>query len=250
MEFIRLVFDCQETVVINNQFTMTQAFYIDWPKDADVLVDNLGEKFLINVNNNASKATIIQINPQHFIVQLPQIKQEEKELKIVFSATHYVNMKKYTVELANTGNETFFTIFSKQSEKFAIPLGVRVLSPQTSVERDKIILKDERIHLEYDPAKNTVVQNKKYWNNHTPLPFRFLQHIQNKEYEQAATLISFSTNPRALEKYFGEFEIILNNFLDDTSVLSVIPKPKSSGNHHKARNFRFTLEDGVIANIQ
>jgi hypothetical protein len=60
-----------------------------------------------------------------------------------------------------------------------------------------------------------------------------------------------------LKNYFGEFEILVNNYLGREDVFSILPikpprlseAPLQRGELHTAKNFVFEIKDEKIANI-
>jgi len=249
MDLVKIFFDYEGTLIINNQVSQKGPFSLDWPRDAQFIVDTLKEKFTMNISEpNQNKLECIEITPNHFVIMFPQPQTINLAIPVVHTSSHYVNMKKYTVELGNTDEQTFFTIFSKQNDKVAFPLGIKVASPTITIQDNLIVLKDENVHFGYDPQNQIISFHKKYWNSLTPIQFRFLQLIQNKDFEQAASLLTFTTGPQALERYFGDFDIILNNYLDEQTIISVVQKTTSL--YKKARNHKFSMDGGLIGNIQ
>ena len=76
------------------------------------------------------------------------------------------------------------------------------------------------------------------------LPFAFLQCVQYGDLENARAMLSFDITDQSLRDYFGEFEVLLNNYLDEPNAVSVLPKDSDT-----AKTFRFQIEGGKISNI-
>ena len=76
------------------------------------------------------------------------------------------------------------------------------------------------------------------------LPFAFLQCVQYGDYENARGLLSFDITDTQLRDYFGEFEVLLNNYLDTPTTVSILPKGSNT-----AKNFSFEIKDSKITNI-
>lgn len=77
-----------------------------------------------------------------------------------------------------------------------------------------------------------------------PLQFYFLSLVQKGELEKARKLLGFEISVPALKKFFGEFDIILNNYLDCPKTFSILPKGE-----RVARNLVFTIEGERIVDI-
>lgn len=76
------------------------------------------------------------------------------------------------------------------------------------------------------------------------VPFLFLESVRRGELERARKHLGFDISDQNLKEYFGEFEILVNNYLGEDNVFSVLPK-----NTKAAKNFVFQIVDGKIANI-
>jgi len=76
------------------------------------------------------------------------------------------------------------------------------------------------------------------------VPFLFLESVRRGECERARKYLSFSISDAQLKEYFGEFEILVNNYLGDEKIFSVLPKGADI-----AKSFVFEITGGSIANI-
>ena len=77
---------------------------------------------------------------------------------------------------------------------------------------------------------------------HGPLPFMFLQHVRKKEYALAKKLLGFDISEKGLKDYFGDFELLLNNYLEDENLVSIIKGGQ-------VQTLRFVVEAGTIVNL-
>ena len=76
------------------------------------------------------------------------------------------------------------------------------------------------------------------------LPFAFLQCVALGDYENARAMLSFEISDEHLKNYFGDFEVLLNNYLDTPNTVSILPKGADT-----AKTFTFEIKDGKIINI-
>jgi len=74
--------------------------------------------------------------------------------------------------------------------------------------------------------------------------FLFLESVRRGDFDRARTYLNFHISDENLKNYFGEFEILVNNYLGREDVFSVLPK-----NSEVAKNFVFEIKDEKIANI-
>jgi len=75
--------------------------------------------------------------------------------------------------------------------------------------------------------------------------FLFLESVRRGDFERARKYLSFEISDENLKNYFGEFEILVNNYLGREDVFSVLPKDSST-----TKNFVFEIRDEKIANIK
>ncbi|MCL2850800.1 MAG: hypothetical protein FWE01_00345 [Firmicutes bacterium] len=247
MNLVRIIFELSTPMILNNELTVsTYPFAIDYPKDTDIVIDNMSERFIFNTRNvtddNASKYwDIIQINKE--LIVLRSHKDTNKKINIENTSSHFIFPKRYIVELGNDEKVTYFTIYSKQTDKVAINLGTVAINPGVMLERNTIILRSDNISFTYDPVQNKVLEHKIFLHQSSPLPFRFLQHLKNKDLLEAQKLLAFKINLEKLESYFGNFEIILNNYLNQENLVTV----KTNG---EIKTLHFEIKDNLIQNIQ
>lgn len=76
------------------------------------------------------------------------------------------------------------------------------------------------------------------------VPFLFLESVRRGDYERARQVLSFHISDHKLKEYFGDFEILVNNYLGHENIFSILPKDSDI-----AKNFVFEIIDGKIANI-
>lgn len=76
------------------------------------------------------------------------------------------------------------------------------------------------------------------------VPFLFLESVRRGDYERARKVLNFHINDQKLKEYFGDFEILVNNYLGHENVFSILPKDSDI-----AKNFVFEIVDAKIANI-
>jgi len=76
------------------------------------------------------------------------------------------------------------------------------------------------------------------------VPFLFLESVRRGGFDRARTYLNFHINDENLKNYFGEFEILVNNYLGRDDVFSVLPK-----NGTTTKNFVFEIVNEKIANI-
>ena len=76
------------------------------------------------------------------------------------------------------------------------------------------------------------------------VPFLFLESVRRGDCDRARKYLGFHISDANLKNYFGEFEILVNNYLNSPDVFSILPK-----NTAAAKNFVFQIIDGKIANI-
>jgi len=77
------------------------------------------------------------------------------------------------------------------------------------------------------------------------VPFMFLDCVRRGEFERARKYLGFNISDKNLKSYFGEFEILVNNYLERDDVFSVLPKGTET-----AKNFIFEMVEGKITNIK
>ena len=76
------------------------------------------------------------------------------------------------------------------------------------------------------------------------VPFLFLENVRRGDFDRARTYLNFHISDQNLREYFGEFEILINNYLGREDVFSVLPK-----NGESTKNFIFEIKNEKIANI-
>ncbi|MCL2755547.1 MAG: hypothetical protein FWE45_00655 [Firmicutes bacterium] len=245
MEFIKLIFEHTGTLVINNEVTVTEFPYsMNWFDGADLVVDTLQERFVFNTQSTLPNDTcrIFEINPNHYVIRIEK-KAAERILQVTHASTHFIFPKRYIVEIGQGNDTSFFTIYTNKENRFAVDLGVKINNPNVVLENNKIVIKDELLSFAFDPSSNTVTWHRRYFKSGTPIPFVFLQYLQNGEYSKARSMLAFNIDEQGLEKYFGKFEILLNNYLQDENIFSIIQGKK-------VKNLRFEIEGAMIQNVE
>ena len=76
------------------------------------------------------------------------------------------------------------------------------------------------------------------------VPFLFLESVRRGDFDRARKYLTFHISDENLKNYFGEYEILVNNYLGRDDVFSVLPK-----NGDTVKNFVFEIKDEKIANI-
>lgn len=79
------------------------------------------------------------------------------------------------------------------------------------------------------------------------IPFALLQCISAGDFNSARELLAFDISDEHLAGYFGDFEILLNNYLDTQNIISILSLPASK--YTVARNIRFSIDNNKIINI-
>ena len=77
------------------------------------------------------------------------------------------------------------------------------------------------------------------------VPFLFLENVRRGNFEQARKYLSFDISDENLKNYFGEFEILINNYLGQDNTFSILPLDSNT-----TKNFVFEIVDDKIANIK
>lgn len=76
------------------------------------------------------------------------------------------------------------------------------------------------------------------------IPFAFLQCLSVGDYTNARKLLNFEISDEQLKQYFGEFEVLLNNYLEQPNLYSVLMRDGS------VKTFTVGIEYGKITNIK
>lgn len=232
MEIIRIVLEFDGKVTVNNDLVLEESpAAIDWFRDCDLVISGKA----------MTQADMLEINPHHFILDLKK-SSSPQTLKVTHASTHFIFPRRFVVEVGHGESTSFFTIFAKESDKFAVDLEAPVTEPKVTLENSQITLRDKNVLFRYDPLTNKVLEHKVFLSEESPLPFRFLQHIRNGEFERARELLNFSPSDEQLKGYFGKFDVLLNNYLEDESIVSIVQGGK-------VKNLRFEIVDGKIDNI-
>ena len=227
METIRLVFESSTPITINNQLSVDSfPFAMDWFNGAELPTISHPHK-------------VINITPTTKVIR---IDSHPEKLPVTRAASFFMFPKRYIVELGSDDATTYFTIYSKSSDKLAINLGTKVTDCQIKQENNKIVLTSKNLNFIFNPITNRVEQHQKTWTD-APIPLLFLNHLKNKNLADAKKLLSFDITDKALSEYFGEFDILLNNYLNIPNVFSIIQGDK-------VKNLTFTIEDNKISNIE
>ena len=93
-------------------------------------------------------------------------------------------------------------------------------------------------------VENYVATKEKREVSTVELPFAFLQCVQYGDYENAREMLAFDISDEQLKEYFGEFEVLINNYLNEEGVVSVLPVGSNI-----AKTFNFQIENKKIINI-
>jgi len=244
--FTRIIFEHSGTIVLNNELTVTKfPFAIDYPVGADLVIDTLDEKFVFNPSSphlNDSNHKVLKIKHNLYVIKIER-KDSEKILRVIHASSHFIFPKRYVVEIGEGEHTSFFTIHSNKENKFAVDLGITLNNPSTTLQDNKIVINERGLSFIFDPQENKVLKHTKSFGDEIPLPFKFLQYLQNQEYDKASKLLSFETSDHALREYFGNFDILLNNYLQDANILSIIQ-------NGVVKNLKFSIQDGKIQNVE
>ena len=250
MDLIRIIFEFTNPIVLNNEMTVSEfPFALDYPRGSELVVDNLSEKFILNVGaketgnetTTHSKFEVLKITDDVFIVRGKSV--VDKKLHVIHASSHFLFPRRYIVELGNDVDTTYFTIYSRQTDKIAINLGIKVENAGILMESGKIILRADNISFTYNPTANMVEEHKLHYSPGTPIPFIFLQHLKNGDFSLAKKMLGFKISDNQIKNYFGKFEMLLNNYLDDESLVSIRTKDG-------VRNLRFHIKGDIIENIE
>ena len=92
------------------------------------------------------------------------------------------------------------------------------------------------------------------------VPFMFLENVRRGEFDRARKYLNFEISDQNLKQYFGEFEILVNNYLEREDVFSILPllprhapgapPLRAEGEYLTAKNFVFEVSEGKIGNIK
>ena len=89
------------------------------------------------------------------------------------------------------------------------------------------------------------------------VPFLFLESVRRGDFERARRYLSFEISDENLKEYFGEFELLVNNYLGREDVFSILQLPRHASGVPPlrtegeliAKSFVFEIVGGKIANI-
>jgi len=96
--------------------------------------------------------------------------------------------------------------------------------------------------IEITPTHHILRKKQDVLFKSAPVQFMFLYHVKNIEYDIARTLLSFKISDQGLENFFGTFEILLNNYLNNPNKVTILQNgvPKT---------LTFEIQNNVIQNI-
>lgn len=114
-------------------------------------------------------------------------------------------------------------------------------APRQTIEKLNTVLGHVRITTE---KESYIALKEKNNPTTTELPFAFLQCVQYGDFENARAMLAFDISDSQLKDYFGEFTVLINNYLSDESLFSILPV-----NTTTARTFTFQIKDNKIINI-
>ena len=242
MKIVRIVFEGKGKIILNNSLVMDGGGAVDWFHGVDMLVDTLDNRFVLNTNNlEAVPCQVVHVQDNLYIIRVGS--RAGGGLRVLHSSSHTIGQKKYWVELAGGEDSAFFTVSSKGDIKSAVDLGTGLVVPSVTVKEGKIVLQDTHLLFVYNPS-NVQVEVHQHIVTHAPLQFLFLYAVKNGEWDKAKGYLAFNINQEQLKKYFGDFDIILNNYLGNAGVVSLLPKGET-----KTKNYKFEITNGRIANI-
>jgi len=78
----------------------------------------------------------------------------------------------------------------------------------------------------------------------TIIPFLFLECVRRGDFIRARKYLSFDISDAQLREFFGEFELLINNYLEREDVFSILPKGAG-----EVKSFVFEIIDEKIANL-
>ena len=111
-------------------------------------------------------------------------------------------------------------------------------------EKFLINLVDDEFSIEITPDL-FLVRKQKVTNIENPsIPILFLSRAQKGEFESARELLSFDITDVGIRDWLGEFEVIVDNHLNNPFIYSILPKGS-----RKTRNLTFEVTDKKITNI-
>jgi hypothetical protein len=96
--------------------------------------------------------------------------------------------------------------------------------------------------------KTVVAANTAYKATDIEVGFAFLQCVQHGDFTGASALLDFPVSPDHLRSYFGDFEILLNNYQNDPRIISIIPK--NAKQFACADNVLFEVTNNKITNLK
>jgi len=242
MKMLRFAIEFDGTIILNNEYKSdVSPVVIDWFDGVDLVIDNIEQKFVFNNHNlSALPFQVLEVTPGLLILR------PKKQGQALVKQTHsfFIFPKKYTVQIADA-QTTFFTIFDKGGERFALDLGRIVHDPKVEARNNNITLDADGISLVYNPHNNVLEKFDREETHHASdsLPATFLKHVRNRSYESAKKLLGFELHESHLEKYFGRFEILRNNYLQNPNIVSIIQ-------NGKVRNVIFTMNNNIISNLE
>jgi hypothetical protein len=257
VNLVTFVIEYDGKVIINNEYTVAVGknapIFVTWFVGSDFIVE-AEEKIIINTDKMESAdlcdAKIVFIEPDIYIIRLGKTKTAEDDLTIAASETISLGMRKYFVDVAK-GSDTTFLTCSGRDQRYALDLCCVVTEYKIDITDGDIVLhgktENGKVMARLNPASGDVSRHVVTYNT-TCLPFMFLQRVQLKEYDAARELLSFFISDRQIENFFGDFEIVLNNYLNDENMFSIIPR--NENNFVRAKNLVFDISGGVIQNIK
>ena len=239
MKMLRYVIEFDGTIILNNEYTATASpVVIDWFDGVDLIIDDLQQRKIINNKNLGDDAIVI--------TESLVIIRTKRHIEATVKQTHsmFIFPKKYTVQIADAGT-TFFTIHDKGGERFALDLGVLLTEPKVESKNNKVEIVADGFHLIYDPHNNVVekLHRAEFHHPTDSVPTAFLKRVKNKDFDSAKKFLSFDIHDSHLEKYFGEFELLQENYLHNPNIVTIIQGGK-------ARNITFTLNGNLISNLE
>jgi len=123
-----------------------------------------------------------------------------------------------------------------------LSLSISATNPSILSQKETIIVESDNFSLIYNPKLQRIESYKIKELIEAPIPFLFLQHIKHKNFSAAQSLLSFDISNESLSQYFGSFDIILNNYLQDEAIISI-------KTDEAIRHFKFEIEKDKIINI-
>ena len=205
MRLVKYIIEYNEKVTINNEYT------VNVEKNRPLLLEWFADNEIIV----HPAGQTIKIDESTFIVRS---RAENKENK---TETKINKDEKVTIQKLNT-----------------------VLGHVKITKYKKDVVTESYIAIQNQSNNNFQLSTFNFQLSDIELPIAFLQCVQYGDFENARAMLSFDISDTHLRDYFGDFEVLINNYLDQPELVSILPAGSDT-----ARTFRFQIQKGKISNI-